>query len=153
MLGEDNPQGPGPGLDKGCPLCSCASPALLQPGARSLEVHPPSLPSGTEPPKGSSPGPSPLPALRMLKETRAHLGPGSGTEGSQDLQTPLCLRLSLNLSPTGLLAGRREWPEVGGRQGVLGGGAGAADWGRSVPAPCPCALSSWCRTGAELKNI
>lgn len=25
VLGEDNPQAPGPGLDKGCPLCSCAS--------------------------------------------------------------------------------------------------------------------------------
>ncbi|XP_061321657.1 uncharacterized protein LOC133275644 [Pezoporus flaviventris] len=53
-----------------------------------------------------------LPTLRMLQE--AHLGPGSGTGGSQELQTLLCLQLSLNLSPTGLLAGRHTWPEEQG---------------------------------------
>ncbi|XP_061319983.1 uncharacterized protein LOC133274583 [Pezoporus flaviventris] len=53
-----------------------------------------------------------LPTLRMLQE--AHLGPGSGTGSSQELQTLLCLQLSLNLSPTGLLAGRRTWPEEQG---------------------------------------
>ena len=52
VLGEDNPQAPRPGPT--CPwggLCSCASPALLQPGAQSLELHPPSLPSSTQPPR------------------------------------------------------------------------------------------------------
>ena len=70
VLGEDNPQAPGPGLDEGCPTCpwgglsSCASPALLQPAARSPELHPPSLPSRTEPPRAllQAPLPSPHPA-------------------------------------------------------------------------------------------
>ncbi|XP_061235970.1 uncharacterized protein LOC133226429 [Neopsephotus bourkii] len=53
-----------------------------------------------------------LPTLRLLQE--AHLGPGGGTGGSQELQTLLCLRLSLSLSPTGLLAGRCMWPEEQG---------------------------------------
>lgn len=90
VLGEDKPHAPGPGLDKGCPLCRCASPALLQTRARSLELPPPSLPSGTEPPGAPLQAPLPclLPALRMLQETLAHLGPGSGTEGSRDLWTP-----------------------------------------------------------------
>ncbi|KAM6048645.1 uncharacterized protein LJ206_017664 isoform 2-T2 [Theristicus caerulescens] len=108
---------------------------------RGLELHPPCLLSGTEPPKGSSPGLSPLPALRMLKETLAHLGPGSGTEGSQGLQTCLCLGLSLNLSPTGLLAGRWEWPEVGGGPGVLGGGTGATETGEGLCQPHALVLS------------
>ena len=114
VLGEDNPQAPRPRLDEGCPpclgcgLCSRVSPALLQPGAHSLHLHPCSRSSRTEPPRALLH--APLPSLQP-----------SGRESSQQL-------------------------------GVLGGGSALANWGGSVTCPYPCALSSWCRTGAGLKN-
>lgn len=40
----------------------------------------------------------------------------------------LCLHVYLNLSPTGLLAGRPEWALGGRRTEVLGGGTASASW-------------------------
>ena len=127
VLGEDNPQSPGlagrglqPCHGEGCAnLHRCPAPAPL------LQLHPPSLASSTQPPR----------ALRQ--ETPAHLGPGSGTEGSQHPQTPL----------PAIVSGPQPHGAPGWETGVTGRerGAGRRDWSgrlrrdRTSPVPL-CSL-------------
>ena len=108
VLGEDDPQVPGPRLDKGtylcCGLCRCASPALLQPRAASLF---PVLKNRA--PKGSSLCPAALPAP-------------TGMEGSQQpWHSSACVSLSAS-APQG------SWLEHGnGRRGRGTGVPGRRD--------------------------
>lgn len=78
-------------------------------------------------PRGSSAGPSAFPTPRMREETLAHLGHGSGTEGS-----PNSLQTS---APQSSWLGAGDGLGERGR-GVLAGGTGPAGWGGYVsPAP------------------
>lgn len=137
VFDENNPPPTGPWLDEGCPyqgLCTCASPALPKPRNLSLELYPPSVPSSTESPGALLQALLPSMPPRLLKESLAHLGPGSRTEGSQDLQA---LSLVARCGPQphrapGWVTGMAQ----GGRgKGVLGGGISLADWGGSIASP------------------
>ena len=87
-----------------------------------LQLHPPSLPPSMQPPRA------------LLQETLAHLGPGSGTQGSQHPQPPLPAALS----------GRQPHGALGWETGITGREWGCWQdglvWTAAMGLYQPCAL-------------
>ena len=118
----------------------CWLPGAAKPEAgREGLILPALLMAAERAPKCSSPGPSSLPHPQGAERDPSPCGPWQWGRGVSPPPDPLCLWLSLNLSPTGLWLGDGNCQ---GGSGALGGGTGLADGGGSVPAPWPCALSS-----------
>ena len=143
VLGEDKPQTPGPGWTRaaprargeGCAAVPCLPCSSLGPRAWSCILLP-CLQART--PQGLFSRPLSPPCPQGAAEGDPDpCGPWQWDRGVSASPGPLCLRLSLNLSPTGLRLGDRN------RRGK--GGAGRRDWssrlGRLWTSPAPlCSL-------------